>query len=146
MYQTSLKPGLELLILQFTVWLVGFFLIKKKKISLMALIPKTDFLICFVLLLCLKFSSILLKWVSPNIYFRAASSHTTDRQMSHDLVAVGRKNENFHPVFKHMESVTRGVENDPSREFTQEIITIIHQIKGGCNIWGICMYLCIYGY
>ncbi|XP_031455194.1 BCLAF1 and THRAP3 family member 3 isoform X4 [Phasianus colchicus] len=61
--------------------------------------------------------------------YRAASSHTTDRQMSHDLVAVGRKNENFHPVFEHMESVTRGVENDPSREFTQEIITIIHQIK-----------------
>ncbi|XP_042665752.1 BCLAF1 and THRAP3 family member 3 isoform X3 [Centrocercus urophasianus] len=40
-----------------------------------------------------------------------------------------RKNENFHPVFEHMESVARGVESDPSREFTQEIITIIHQIK-----------------
>ncbi|NXL88142.1 BCLA3 protein, partial [Alectura lathami] len=61
--------------------------------------------------------------------YRAASSHTAERQMSHDLVAVGRKNENFHPVFGHMESVTRGVENDPSREFTQEIITIIHQLK-----------------
>ncbi|XP_027304134.2 BCLAF1 and THRAP3 family member 3 [Anas platyrhynchos] len=61
--------------------------------------------------------------------YRAASSHTTERQMSHDLVAVGRKNENFHPVFEHMESVTRNVENDPSREFTQEIITIIHQVK-----------------
>ncbi|KFW68113.1 Uncharacterized protein CXorf23, partial [Pygoscelis adeliae] len=44
-------------------------------------------------------------------------------------VAVGRKNENFHPVFEHMESVTQNVENDPSREFTQEIITIIHQVK-----------------
>ncbi|XP_042665753.1 BCLAF1 and THRAP3 family member 3 isoform X4 [Centrocercus urophasianus] len=42
---------------------------------------------------------------------------------------VNRKNENFHPVFEHMESVARGVESDPSREFTQEIITIIHQIK-----------------
>ncbi|KAM6094697.1 BCLAF1 and THRAP3 family member 3 isoform 2-T2 [Chlamydotis macqueenii] len=61
--------------------------------------------------------------------YRTASSHTTERQMSHDLVAVGRKNENFHPVFKHMESVTQNVENDPSREFTQEIITIIHQVK-----------------
>ncbi|XP_052529710.1 BCLAF1 and THRAP3 family member 3 isoform X5 [Tympanuchus pallidicinctus] len=61
--------------------------------------------------------------------YRSASSHTADRQMSHDLVAVGRKNENFHPVFEHMESVARGVESDPSREFTQEIITIIHQIK-----------------
>ncbi|XP_064330596.1 BCLAF1 and THRAP3 family member 3 [Phalacrocorax carbo] len=61
--------------------------------------------------------------------YRTASSHTTDRQMSHDLVAVGRKTENFHPVFEHMESVTQNVENDPSREFTQEIITIIHQVK-----------------
>lgn len=66
--------------------------------------------------------------------------------MSHDLVAVGRKNENFHPVFEHMESVARSVESDPSREFTQEIITIIHQIKGGCSIWGICVYLCVYNY
>uniref|UniRef100_A0A8B9F153 BCLAF1 and THRAP3 family member 3 n=1 Tax=Amazona collaria TaxID=241587 RepID=A0A8B9F153_9PSIT len=49
--------------------------------------------------------------------------------MSHDLVAAGRKTENFHPVFEHMESVTQNVENDPSREFTQEIITIIHQVK-----------------
>ncbi|XP_065493799.1 BCLAF1 and THRAP3 family member 3 [Caloenas nicobarica] len=61
--------------------------------------------------------------------YRTATSHTTERQMSHDLVAVGRKNENFHPVFEHMESVTQNIENDPSREFTQEIITIIHQVK-----------------
>ncbi|NWH76300.1 BCLA3 protein, partial [Piaya cayana] len=60
---------------------------------------------------------------------KTASSHMTERQMSRDLVAVGRKNENFHPVFEHMESVTQNVENDPSREFTQEIITIIHQVK-----------------
>ncbi|KAM9259237.1 BCLAF1 and THRAP3 family member 3 isoform 2-T4 [Cariama cristata] len=61
--------------------------------------------------------------------YRTASSHTTERQMSHDLVAIGRKTENFHPIFEHMESVTQNVENDPSREFTQEIITIIHQVK-----------------
>ncbi|NWU95509.1 BCLA3 protein, partial [Upupa epops] len=61
--------------------------------------------------------------------YRTASSHTTERQMSHDLVAVGKRNENFHPVFEHMESVTPSVENDPLREFTQEIITIIHQVK-----------------
>ncbi|XP_068000852.1 BCLAF1 and THRAP3 family member 3 [Melanerpes formicivorus] len=61
--------------------------------------------------------------------YRSASSHTTERQMSHDLVAVGRKKENFHPVFEHMESVTQNVDSDPSREFTQEIITIIHQVK-----------------
>ncbi|NWR73705.1 BCLA3 protein, partial [Centropus unirufus] len=60
---------------------------------------------------------------------KTASSHTTERQMSHDLVAVGKKNENFHLVFDHMDSVTQNVENDPSRDFTQEIITIIHQVK-----------------
>lgn len=54
--------------------------------------------------------------------------------MSHDLVAVGRKKENFHPVFEHMASVKQNIENDPSKEFTQEIITIIHQVKGGCSI------------
>ncbi|NXF98400.1 BCLA3 protein, partial [Eubucco bourcierii] len=61
--------------------------------------------------------------------YRTGSSHTTERQMSHDLVAVGRRKENFHPVFEHMESVTQNVDSDPSREFTQEIITIIHQVK-----------------
>nr|XP_006116227.1 BCLAF1 and THRAP3 family member 3 isoform X1 [Pelodiscus sinensis] len=61
--------------------------------------------------------------------YRTTSSHTVERQMSHDLVAVGRKNENFHPVFEHMESVTQNAESNPSKEFTQEIITIIHQVK-----------------
>ncbi|NXG44495.1 BCLA3 protein, partial [Psilopogon haemacephalus] len=60
---------------------------------------------------------------------KSASSHTTERQMSHDLVAVGRRKENFHPVFEHMESATPNADPDPSREFTQEIITIIHQVK-----------------
>lgn len=49
--------------------------------------------------------------------------------MSHDLVAVGRKSENFHPVFEHLDS-TQNTENKPTREFAQEIITIIHQVKG----------------
>ncbi|KAM9031106.1 BCLAF1 and THRAP3 family member 3 isoform 4-T6 [Sarcophilus harrisii] len=40
-----------------------------------------------------------------------------------------RKKENFHPVFEHLDSTTQNVENKPSGEFTQEIITIIHQVK-----------------
>nr|XP_036876362.1 BCLAF1 and THRAP3 family member 3 isoform X1 [Manis javanica]XP_036876363.1 BCLAF1 and THRAP3 family member 3 isoform X1 [Manis javanica] len=56
------------------------------------------------------------------------SSCSTERQMSHDLVAVGRKSENFHPVFEHLDS-TQNTENKPTREFAQEIITIIHQVK-----------------
>ncbi|XP_046281797.1 BCLAF1 and THRAP3 family member 3 isoform X1 [Marmota monax] len=60
--------------------------------------------------------------------FRAASSYSTERQMSHDLVAVGRKSENFHPVFEHLDS-TQNTENKPTGEFAQEIITIIHQVK-----------------
>nr|XP_055194256.1 BCLAF1 and THRAP3 family member 3 isoform X4 [Nyctereutes procyonoides] len=59
---------------------------------------------------------------------RAASSYSTERQMSHDLVAVGRKSENFHPVFEHLDS-TQNTENKPTGEFAQEIITIIHQVK-----------------
>ncbi|XP_041597755.1 BCLAF1 and THRAP3 family member 3 isoform X4 [Vulpes lagopus] len=59
---------------------------------------------------------------------RAASSYSTERQMSHDLVAVGRKSENFHPVFEHLDS-TQNTENKTTGEFAQEIITIIHQVK-----------------
>ncbi|KAG8508833.1 BCLAF1 and THRAP3 family member 3 [Galemys pyrenaicus] len=55
-------------------------------------------------------------------------SHDLERQMSHDLVAVGRKSENFHPVFEHLDS-TQNTENKTTREFAQEIITIIHQVK-----------------
>ncbi|XP_062939773.1 BCLAF1 and THRAP3 family member 3 isoform X3 [Cynocephalus volans] len=60
--------------------------------------------------------------------FRVASNYSTERQMSHDLVAVGRKSENFHPVFEHLES-TQNTESKPTEEFAQEIITIIHQVK-----------------
>ncbi|KAG8137299.1 hypothetical protein E2320_004551, partial [Naja naja] len=35
----------------------------------------------------------------------------------------------FHPVFEHIKSVTQKVEQNPSKEFAQEIITIIHQVK-----------------
>ncbi|XP_059766893.1 BCLAF1 and THRAP3 family member 3 isoform X6 [Balaenoptera ricei] len=59
---------------------------------------------------------------------RVASSYSTERQMSHDLVAVGRKSENFHPVFEHLDS-TQNTENKPTGEFAQEIISIIHQVK-----------------
>ncbi|XP_003466466.2 BCLAF1 and THRAP3 family member 3 isoform X1 [Cavia porcellus] len=59
---------------------------------------------------------------------RVASSYSTERQMSHDLVAVGRKIEIFHPVFEHLDS-PQNTENKSSGEFAQEIITIIHQVK-----------------
>ncbi|XP_053562374.1 BCLAF1 and THRAP3 family member 3 [Bombina bombina] len=52
----------------------------------------------------------------------------SDRQMSQDLVAIGRK-ENFHPVFEHLESSTLDAAAPPKKEFTQEIITIIHEVK-----------------
>nr|XP_003218925.1 PREDICTED: uncharacterized protein CXorf23 homolog [Anolis carolinensis]XP_008105507.1 PREDICTED: uncharacterized protein CXorf23 homolog [Anolis carolinensis] len=61
--------------------------------------------------------------------YRGSSSHTMERQTSRDLVAVGRKTGNFHPVFEHIKSVTQKTEQNPSKEFAQEIITIIHQVK-----------------
>nr|XP_020644861.1 uncharacterized protein CXorf23 homolog [Pogona vitticeps]XP_020644862.1 uncharacterized protein CXorf23 homolog [Pogona vitticeps] len=61
--------------------------------------------------------------------YRSASSHVMERQTSCDLVAVGRKTGSFHSVFEHIKSVTQNVEQNPSKEFAQEIITIIHQIK-----------------
>ncbi|KAM6447151.1 BCLAF1 and THRAP3 family member 3 isoform 1-T4 [Liasis olivaceus] len=61
--------------------------------------------------------------------YRGVSGHITERQTSCDLVAVGKKPESFHPVFEHIKSVTQKVEQNPSKEFAQEIITIIHQVK-----------------
>ncbi|KAM4701448.1 BCLAF1 and THRAP3 family member 3 isoform 2-T3 [Discoglossus pictus] len=52
----------------------------------------------------------------------------SDRQMSQDLVAAGRK-DNFHTVFEHLESSAQDAPAAPKMEFTKEIITIIHQVK-----------------
>lgn len=49
--------------------------------------------------------------------------------MSRDLVAVGRQSENLDPVFEHLDS-TQNTENKSTGEFAQEIITVIHEIKG----------------
>ncbi|XP_077001325.1 BCLAF1 and THRAP3 family member 3 isoform X2 [Tamandua tetradactyla] len=45
-----------------------------------------------------------------------------------ETVDAFRKSENFHPVFEHLDS-TQNIEKKPTGEFTQEIITIIHQVK-----------------
>ncbi|XP_030058126.1 BCLAF1 and THRAP3 family member 3 [Microcaecilia unicolor] len=55
----------------------------------------------------------------------AVGSPSAERQISNDLVAVSRKKEDFHPVFEHLHSAP----SDLKREFTQEIITIIHEVK-----------------
>ncbi|KAM8976071.1 BCLAF1 and THRAP3 family member 3 [Pelodytes ibericus] len=52
----------------------------------------------------------------------------SDRQMSQDLVMVDRK-ETFRPVFEHLDTTTVGMAKGPKTEFTQEIITIIHEVK-----------------
>lgn len=69
-------------------------------------------------------------------FSRGTSSHITERQTSCDLVAVGRKTEKFHPVFEHIKSVMQKAERKPSKEFAQEIITIIHEVKGGNSVFG----------
>lgn len=56
------------------------------------------------------------------------TSSKTERQMSHDLVAAGKKSETFHPVFEHLNS-THNTENKTTGEFAHEIVTAIHQIK-----------------
>ncbi|XP_014398946.1 PREDICTED: uncharacterized protein CXorf23 homolog isoform X1 [Myotis brandtii] len=64
----------------------------------------------------------------------------TERQMSCDLVAVGRKSENLHPVFEHLDS-TQNTENKSTGEFAQEIITVIHQIKANtCTSSGVTLH------
>nr|XP_048296663.1 BCLAF1 and THRAP3 family member 3 isoform X3 [Myodes glareolus] len=63
--------------------------------------------------------------------FRSTSRYSAERQLSHDLVAVGRKTDNFHPVFQHLNS-PQNPEDKPTEEFAQEIITLIHEVKANC--------------
>ncbi|XP_059106503.1 BCLAF1 and THRAP3 family member 3 isoform X3 [Peromyscus eremicus] len=63
--------------------------------------------------------------------FRSTSGYSADRQLSHDLVAVGKKNDSFHPVFQHLDS-PQNLENKPTEEFAQEIIALIHEVKASC--------------
>ncbi|XP_043928198.1 BCLAF1 and THRAP3 family member 3 isoform X2 [Protopterus annectens] len=49
--------------------------------------------------------------------------------LSQDLVATNKKRENFHPVFDHLGSTTQTTRSAPTGEFTQEIITLVHQVK-----------------
>ncbi|XP_029329387.1 BCLAF1 and THRAP3 family member 3 isoform X3 [Mus caroli] len=60
--------------------------------------------------------------------FRSTSRYSAERQISHDLVAIGKTSDNFHPVFQHLDS-TQNPENKPTEEFAQEIITLIHKVK-----------------
>ncbi|XP_062907328.1 BCLAF1 and THRAP3 family member 3-like isoform X1 [Mobula hypostoma] len=61
--------------------------------------------------------------------YRPASSHSSERLMSRDLVSVGKKRDEFHHVFEHMGSSLKANPNISSGEFAQEIITLVHQIK-----------------
>ncbi|KAL6068314.1 hypothetical protein STEG23_002925, partial [Scotinomys teguina] len=63
--------------------------------------------------------------------FRSTSGYSAVRQLSRDLVAVGRKNDNFQPVFKHLDS-PQNRENKPTEDFAQKIITLIHKVKESC--------------
>lgn len=62
---------------------------------------------------------------SPTILKKKSLTIKIDVQKTEN---TARKRENFHPVFEHLDS-TQNTENKPTREFAQEIITIIHQIK-----------------
>lgn len=59
---------------------------------------------------------------------KRSNTTSNERQMSEDLVAVGGKG-TFHPVLDHLGPPKPGGTNAPSTEFTQEIITIIHEVK-----------------
>ncbi|XP_032888831.1 BCLAF1 and THRAP3 family member 3 isoform X6 [Amblyraja radiata] len=67
---------------------------------------------------------------SPRWKHRPTSSHASERLMSRDLVSVGKKRDEFHHVFEHMGSSLKANPNISSGEFAQEIITLVHQIKG----------------
>ncbi|KAL1770203.1 hypothetical protein HispidOSU_011143 [Sigmodon hispidus] len=47
------------------------------------------------------------------------------------LLLAEKKNDNFHPVFQHLDS-PQNPANKPTEEFAQEIITLIHEVKASC--------------
>ncbi|XP_031226027.1 BCLAF1 and THRAP3 family member 3 isoform X2 [Mastomys coucha] len=65
--------------------------------------------------------------------FRSTSRYSAERQISHDLVAIGKTRDNFHPVFQHLNS-TQNPKKKPTEEFAQEIITIIHKVKANSSV------------
>lgn len=77
----------------------------------------------------LKKKSLIVKVdVNKPLNISRAASSKIERQMSHDLVAAGKKSETFHPVFEHL-NTTPNTENKTTGEFAHEIVTVIHQIK-----------------
>ncbi|XP_073421971.1 BCLAF1 and THRAP3 family member 3 isoform X1 [Dendrobates tinctorius] len=65
---------------------------------------------------------------TENDVLRRNNTTSNERQMSEDLVSV-RGKDAFHPVFDHLSSSKHGENDAPKSEFTQEIITIIHEVK-----------------
>lgn len=57
-----------------------------------------------------------------------AASIKTEKEMSADLSADSRKSEDSEPVLEHLGS-TENTENKSKEELSQEIITVIHQVK-----------------
>lgn len=58
----------------------------------------------------------------------SALCYSTDRQLSLDLVNVGRQRLDFLPMMEH--SGTYRENTIHSGTFAQEIITLVHQVKG----------------
>lgn len=58
--------------------------------------------------------------------------YSADRQLSLDLVNVGRQRLDFLPMLEH--SGTYRENPTHTGAFAQEIITLVHQVKGGCTV------------
>lgn len=58
--------------------------------------------------------------------------YSADRQLSLDLVNVGRQRLDFLPMLEH--SGTYRENPTHTGAFAQEIITLVHQVKGWCTV------------
>ncbi|XP_028655298.2 BCLAF1 and THRAP3 family member 3-like [Erpetoichthys calabaricus] len=59
----------------------------------------------------------------------SSNSHTTERQLSQDLVAVSRRGLDFQPLLKQSGSLGQSVRHSHTGDFAQEIISLVHQVK-----------------
>lgn len=74
----------------------------------------------------------LLEVDSRSVFFCSVLCYSADRQLSLDLVNVGRQRLDFLPMLEH--SGTYRENPTHTGAFAQEIITLVHQVKGWCTV------------
>lgn len=66
------------------------------------------------------------------VTFRSSDILAEERQLSQDLVQSSKKDQEFRSIFQHVQNAQ--LKRSPSELFAQHIVTIVHHIKGECQL------------